>query len=333
VRAAVCPAYGPPEVVLVEDRSAPILESGQALVRVEAAAVNFPDVLLVANEYQISVPPPFVPGSEFSGVVEELNGDTAGFTIGDRVTGAGLFGAFAERIAVPVAGLATIPVGVDARTAAAFGVAHRTAYHTLRSMARISAGHELVVLGAGGGVGLAAVQLGAALGARVTAVASSSEKLDAAASYGATNLVNFRRAGAERPGNESGDGDLRAALRDALPDGADAVVDPVGGELSEPALRSLRRGGRFVTVGYASGVIPRIPLNLVLVKGIHVLGFQFQDVPSDEFGRNEDELRELLVTGAVSPHVCAVYPLERTADALRHVADGRAIGKVLIDLT
>ena len=127
-------------------------------------------------------------------------------------------------------------------------------------------------------------------------------------------------------------GDLRAALRDALPDGADVVIDPVGGELSEPALRSLRRGGRFVTVGYASGVIPRIPLNLVLVKGIHVLGFQFQDVPPDEFARNEDELRDLLASAAACrPHIGAVYPLAETAAALRHVADGRAVGKVLID--
>jgi NADPH2:quinone reductase len=321
MRTAVCPQYGPPEVVRIEDRPEPTVEAGQVLVRVEAAAVNFPDVLLVANSYQISVPPPFVPGSEFAGVVCEVASDTTNFAVGDRVAGTGLFGAFAERVAVPAAGLSRIPDGVDARTAAAFGVAHRTAYHTLRSVARVSPGEDLIVLGAGGGVGLAAVQLGVILGARVTAVASSQEKLDAAARYGATRFINHRG------------GDLRAALRDALPDGADAVVDPVGGDLSEPALRSLRRGGRFVTVGYASGVIPRIPLNLVLVKGIRILGFQFQDVPTDEFGRNEDELRDLLVSGRVSPHVGAVYPLDRTVDALRHVADGRAIGKVLVDLS
>ncbi|HEV7421214.1 MAG TPA: NADPH:quinone oxidoreductase family protein [Mycobacterium sp.] len=320
MRAAVCRAYGPPEVVRIEERPEPTLAPGQAVVRVEAAAVNFPDVLLIADEYQISVPPPFVPGSEFAGVVGEVAGDTTGFAVGDRVTGTGMFGAFAERVAVPVAGLTRIPDGVEALTAAAFGVAHRTAYHTLRSVARICAGDDLVVLGAGGGVGLAAVQLGVALGARVTAVASSAEKLDAAARYGATSLIDHTS------------GDLRAALRDALPDGANAVVDPVGGNLSEPALRALRRGGRFVTVGYASGVIPRIPLNLVLVKGIQIIGFQFQDVPATEFGRNEDELRDLLTTGRVSPHVGAVYPLDRTVDALRHVADGRAIGKVLIDL-
>ena len=320
MRAAVCPNYGPPEVVKVQPHPVQEVQAGQVGVRVQAAAVNFPDVLLIANEYQVSVPPPFVPGSEFAGVVDELGSDVTAFAVGDRVTGTGMFGAFAERVVVGAASLAPIPDGVDAHTAAAFGVAHRTAYHALRSMARVTAGDELIVLGAGGGVGLAAVQLGVALGATVTAVASSTEKLDTAASYGAAGLVNHT------------DGDLRAKLRDVLPGGAHAVIDPVGGELSEPSLRALRRGGRFVTVGYASGVIPRIPLNLVLVKGIQLLGFQFQDVPAAEFERNDRELRDLLVSGRVSPHVCAVYPLSETAAALRHVADGLAIGKVLIDL-
>jgi NADPH2:quinone reductase len=321
VKAAVCRAYGPPEVIRVEDRPPPVLEPGHVRVRVGAAAVNFPDVLLVANQYQISVSPPFVPGSEFAGVVVETGEGTDGFAVGDRVTGAVLYGAFAEEVAVPAAGLTRIPARVDDRTAAAFGVAYRTAYHALRSMAHIQRGDELIVLGAGGGVGLAAVQLGVQLGATVTAVASSNEKLDVAATYGAHHLINHRS------------GELRGMLRSAVPDGADAVIDPVGGDLSDPALRSLRRGGRFVTVGYASGVIPRIPLNLVLVKGVHVLGFQFQDVPEDEFARNESELREHLVSGHVLPHICAVHPLAETAQALRRVADGRAIGKVLIDLT
>jgi len=321
MRAAVCPEYGPPEVVRVEEHPVPTAQAGQVGVRVQAAAVNFPDVLLIANSYQVSVPPPFVPGSEFAGVIDEVGSGTTGFAIGERVTGTGMIGAFAERIVIAPSSLTPIPEGVDAPTAAAFGVAHRTAYHTLRSVAGLKAGDELVVLGAGGGVGLAAVQLGVALGANVTAVASSAEKLDVAAGYGAKELINYH------------DAELRAALRGALPDGADIVVDPVGGELSEPALRSLNRGGRFITVGYASGVIPRIPLNLVLVKGIHVLGFQFQDVPADEFERNEAELRELLVSGRVTPHIGAVYPLTEAAKALRHVADGRAIGKVLIDLS
>ncbi|MGH3677249.1 MAG: NADPH:quinone oxidoreductase family protein [Mycobacterium sp.] len=320
MRAAVCPTYGPPEVIRVEEIPSPALEAGQVRVRVGAAAVNFPDVLLVADRYQISVPPPFVVGSEFAGVVVELADEAGDLTVGDRVTGTAMYGAFAEQVVVPAAGLARIPDGIAERTAVAFGVAYRTAYHTLRSVALLQPGHELIVLGAGGGVGLAAAQLGVELGAGVTAVASSVEKLDVAASYGAHHLINHRS------------GDLRTALRDTLPDGADAVIDPVGGDLSEPALRSLRRGGRFVTVGFASGVIPRIPLNLVLVKGVHVLGFQFQDVPPDEFVRNENELRALLATGKVSPHIGAVYPLADTARALRHVADGRAIGKVLIDL-
>jgi len=318
VRAAVCPAYGPPSVVRVCEVPAPGLGAGQVRVRVGAAAVNFPDVLLIANEYQLSVPPPFIPGSEFAGTIVETG--TEGFAVGDRVTGTGLFGAFAEEVAVPVDGLSRIPDGVSEQVAAAFGVAYRTAYHALRSMACVRDGDRLIVLGAGGGVGLAAVQLGVQLGASVTAVASSAEKLDVAAHYGAQHLVNHRA------------GDLRGALKQALPGGAAAVIDPVGGELSEPALRSLARGGRFVTVGFASGVIPRIPLNLVLVKGVHIVGFNFGDVPADDFERNEAELRELLVSGRVSPHIGAVYPLAQTVAALRHVADGRAIGKIVIDL-
>jgi NADPH2:quinone reductase len=320
VRAAVCGVYGTPDVVGVQDVPTPAVGPGQVRVKTEAAAVNFPDVLLIANAYQISIPTPFIPGSEFAGVVVETPSGTTGFSVGDRVTGTSLYGAFAEEVVVPTASLMLLPDGVDNHTAAAFGVAYRTAYHALRSMARVQNGDELVVLGAGGGVGLAAVQLGVTLGASVTAVASSTEKLDVAASYGAEHVINHRTA------------DLRIALKDAIPGGADAILDPVGGALSEPALRALGRGGRFITVGYASGDIPRIPLNLVLVKGVHVLGFQFQDVPPDEFARNENELREHLIAMRVQPHVCAVYPLDETAQALTHVAHGRAIGKVLIDI-
>ncbi|WP_067887866.1 NADPH:quinone oxidoreductase family protein [Nocardia vaccinii] len=321
MRAVVCPAYGPPEIIRIEERPSPAPGPGQVRVRVGAAAVNFPDVLVIAGEYQIKVPPPFVPGSEFAGAVVEVGGDVTDLAVGDRVTGTGIVGAFAEEVAVPAAGLAPIADGVDDHRAAAFGVAYRTAYHCLRSVARVRTGDRLVVLGAGGGVGLAAVQLGVHLGAEVTAVASSPEKLSAAAQYGAAQLIDHTA------------GDLRGALREALPDGAHAVLDPVGGRLSEPALRSLRRGGRFVTIGFASGIIPQIPLNLVLVKGIHLLGFQFQDLDPDEFRRNEQELRRLLTTGQANPHISAVYPLDEAATALRRVADGRAVGKILIDLT
>ncbi|MEE2030701.1 NADPH:quinone oxidoreductase family protein [Rhodococcus chondri] len=318
MRAVVCSAYGPPENLRIEERPSPPLAPGQARIRVGAAAVNFPDVLVIADRYQISVPPPFVPGSEFAGVVDEVAGDVGDLAVGDRVTGTGIVGAFAEEVVAKASSLKRIPDGIDDRTAAAFGVAHRTAYHTLRSVARLQPGERLLVLGAGGGVGLAAVQLGVALGASVTAVASSAEKLDIAAKYGAEHLVDHRS------------GDLRTALKGALPEGADVVIDPVGGDLSEPALRSLRRGGRFVTVGYASGVIPRIPLNLVLVKGVRILGFQFQDLAADELARNEKELVDLLVTGRAVPHIGGLYPLDDAAEALRYVADGRAIGKIVI---
>jgi NADPH2:quinone reductase len=323
VRAAVCRAYGPPEVVRVEDFPAPVLGPGQARIRVHAAAVNYPDVLLVANQYQLSAPPPFIPGSEFAGTVTEVSAEVATVAVGDPVVGTGMIGAFAEETVTAASRLTRIPPGIGMRQAAAFGVAHRTAYHVLRSVAGVQPGDELIVLGAGGGVGLAAVQLGAALGATVTAVASSAEKLDVAGSRGATRLVSHTA------------GDLRQALRAALPDGGDVVVDPVGGALSEPALRSLRWGGRFVTVGYAAGEIPRIPLNLVLLKGVHVVGFQLAEFAAhagEEMRRNERELMELLACGRALPYVGASFPLAAAAAALRLVADGKAIGKVVLDV-
>ncbi len=323
MRAAVCHAYGGPEVVMVEELPAPEVGAGQVRVRVRAAAVNFPDVLLVADRYQVTVPPPFVPGSEFVGVVEDLADGVAGLSIGDRVAGTVLAGAFAEEVVVGAAAVRVVPAGVDDGHAAAFGVAWRTAYHVLRSVARLQSGDELVVLGAGGGVGLAAVSLGHHLGATVTAVASSPAKLDAAREAGATHLIQHPTV------------DLRAALREALPGGADVVVDPVGGNLAEPALRSLHWGGRFVTVGYASGEIPRIPLNLVLLKGCQVLGFQFRDFAEhcpDELVRNDDELWALLASGKVSPHVGATFALDDVADAMALVADGQVVGKVVLDI-
>lgn len=317
----MCHRHGPPEVVTVEDVPPPDLAERKVRVRVRAASVNFPDVLVVAGDYQLHVPTPFIPGSDFAGVVAEVGDGVHGIEVGDRVSGMGLYGAFAEETVVAARGLTRIPAGVDDRSAAAFGVGHRTAYHALRSVARVQPDDEVIVLGAGGGVGLAAVQLGTALGASVTAVASSPEKLAAAKAAGARVLINHRT------------GDLRRALRVALPDGANAVLDPVGGYLSEPALRSLRRGGRFVTIGYASGVIPRIPLNLVLLKGIEVRGLQLQDLArKEEFPHVEAELSDLLAAGRALPHISATYPLDQAAAALRHVADGRAVGKILLDL-
>jgi NADPH2:quinone reductase len=323
MRAALCRSHGGPETVEVGELPVPAVGPGQVRVAVAAAAVNFPDVLIVANTYQMQVPPPFVPGSELAGVVAEVADEVDSVAVGDRVSGTGLVGAFAEQAVVAASAVTPVPEGVSLRLAAAFGVAHRTAYHVLRSVARLQAGEELIVLGAGGGVGLAAVQIGVLLGAAVTAVASSDEKLAAARSHGATTLIDHR------------DGDLRGALKTALPQGADVVVDPVGGDLAEPALRALRFGGRFVTVGYASGAIPRIPLNLVLLKGVEIHGFQFLSFAThrpDELARNEAELADLLQAGKVIPHIGASFPLDRTAEALQYVADGKAVGKVVIDV-
>ena len=205
-----------------------------------------------------------------------------------------------------------------------FGVAHRTAYHVLRSVAGVQPGEEVVVLGAGGGVGLATVQLATLLGA-----------------HGDRGGVECRRSSARRRSSEPARlvnhraGDLRTQLRETLPDGADVVVDPVGGALAEPALRALRWGGRFVTVGYASGTIPRIPLNLVLLKGIRIVGFEmlgFMQHHLDEMARDERELLELLAAGRAYPHIGATFGLDDAAAALRWVADGRAVGKVLLDV-
>ncbi|HWA65751.1 MAG TPA: NADPH:quinone oxidoreductase family protein [Mycobacteriales bacterium] len=323
MRAAVCSAYGGPDALTIDVVEVPSPGPGEVRVAVDVAAVNFPDVLVLAGQYQIKVPPPFVLGSEFAGVVSAVGDAVTEVAVGDRVFGSCLVGAFAEQVVVPASGLMPVPDGVSTDVAAGFGVAHRTAYHSLRSVGRLAAGEELVVLGAGGGVGLAAVQLGALLGATVTAVASTPDKLAAAEACGATRLAEHRGA------------DLRQVLKELVPGGADVVIDPVGGALSEPALRSLRRDGRFVVVGFASGEIPRIPLNLVLLKGIEVVGFEFRGwaaAKPQELSRNDAELLDLLAAGKVAPYVGARFAFDDVAESVRHVAEGKAIGKVLLDV-
>ncbi|HWC36841.1 MAG TPA: NADPH:quinone oxidoreductase family protein [Mycobacteriales bacterium] len=324
MRAAVCPSYGGPEVISLEEVPEPEPGPGEVRVAVKVAAVNFPDVLVAAGEYQIKVAPPFVLGSEYAGAVAAVGSGVTSVAVGDAVFGSALVGAFAEQIVVPAGSVTQVPDGVSTDAAAGFGVGHRTAYHALRSVAKLQPGEELIVLGAGGGVGLAAVQLGVVMGATVTAVASSAEKLDAAKGCGATRLVNHRGT------------DLRAVLKEQLPEGADVVIDPVGGDLSEPSLRALHRGGRFVTVGYASGVIPRIPLNLVLLKDIAIVGFEFRGwamANAAEMARNDTELMSLLAEGRVTPYIGARFGFDHVVDAVRHVAEGKAIGKVLLDIT
>jgi NADPH2:quinone reductase len=321
MRAVVCHEYGPPSSLVVADVPTPSPAAGQVRVAVTAAAVNFPDVLILANRYQLSVPPPFTPGSEFSGIVDAVGEGVTEWKMGDRVFGAGMVGAFAEQVITSSATLRRAPDGVDLAAMAGFWVASATAYHALRSVAEVQPGDKVLVLGAAGGVGLAAVELAAVLGAEVIAAASSPAKLAACCERGATHTIDYVGS------------DLRAGLREVAADGVDIVIDPVGGPFAEQALRSTRWGGRFVTVGFASGEIPRIPLNLVLLKGVIIKGFEIRTFgihAPEEALRDEQELLALVADGRLTPHVSSVYSLDRAADALVEVAERRAIGKVLI---
>jgi NADPH2:quinone reductase len=308
--------------VAVVDVPDPAPSEGQVVVDVVAAAVNFPDVLVVADSYQIHIPVPFTVGSEFAGTVRSIGDGVNGLSVGDRVKGSVLFGAFAEQIAVAAASLQIVDPSIDLGTAAASGVAHCTAYHALRSLARVQPGEWVVVLGAAGGVGLAGVELGAALGARVVAAASSPEKLDLCLQRGAEAGVNYSTE------------DLKVRVKEITGGGADVVLDPVGGAVAEQALRALRWGGRFVTLGFASGEIPRIPLNLVLLKGVLITGFTMEGFARHQAAdRHRDlaELAELARTGRASPYISATYPLDQVGRALSDLSERRATGKVLVD--
>lgn len=323
MRALVCRRYGPPEELAVEEMPTPVPGVGEVLVDVRAAAVNFPDVLLVAGAYQVPVPLPFVPGSELAGEVLAVGAGVTAFRRGDLVFGTVPVGAFAERAIVPAGQLAAMPPGADFAEAAAFGVTYRTAYHALRSAAGVGPGDWVVVLGAAGGVGLAAVDLARELGARVVAAASGAEKLALCRAHGATHVIDYTTE------------DLRLRIRELTDGGAHAVIDPVGGEWSERALRSIRWGGTFVTLGYASGAIPAIPLNLVLLKGITVKGIELRtlgDHDPERERRDREEVLELFAAGRVVPHIGAHFPLAEGAAALRFVADRRALGKVVVDV-
>jgi NADPH2:quinone reductase len=322
VRAARCLRYGPPATsVVVEELPDPVPGEGEVVVRVGAAGVNYPDALIVANRYQVPASLPFIPGSEFAGSVVAVGPSVSRLQIGDRVRGGAFVGAFAELVLAPERGLRPVPDGVDLAAAAAYGVTYETAYHTLVNVARVQPGEWVAVLGAAGGVGSAAVELAHLMGAKVVAAASSPAKLEVCRSLGADSVVDYTRE------------DLKDALKEATGGGADVVIDPVGGPYSEPALRALAWGGRFVVVGFASGEIPRVPLNLVLLKGVTITAFEFRG-----FGEHHpeliaaatEELRGMLESGHIRPHISAVHPLDEAAAALEDVLERRATGKVVI---
>ncbi|NQZ96838.1 MAG: NADPH:quinone oxidoreductase family protein [Myxococcales bacterium] len=325
MRAARCNEYGPPENITLEDLPTPEFGEGQVLVDVRAASVNYPDVLVMANRYQVSVPVPFTPGSEFSGSISAVGPGVARLAVGDAVYGATFVGAFAEQAVVPEGSLTLVPEGVDLVDAAAFSVVYGTAYYALTTTGRLEAGDTLVVLGAAGGVGLASVAIGKLLGARVIAAASSAEKLAVCRSCGADETIDYSRE------------NLKERIKELTGGvGADVAIDPVGGEYSEAAYRAMRWRGRYVVVGFAAGEIPRIPLNLVLLKGAALVGFDirpFHTNAPEELAERGAELKALLANGKLRPHIASKWPLSRTADALKEVAERRATGKVIIDPT
>ncbi len=311
-----------PERLALVDIPLPEPKAGEVRIRVEAAGVNFPDALIVQKKYQLQPPLPFIPGTEVAGTVDAVGPDVKRLKVGDRVGAFVGLGGFAEFVCAPAAMTAPLQPGVSTETAAAFTLTYATSHHALFDRGQLKAGETLAVLGAGGGVGLAAVELGKLAGARVIAVASSEEKLDAARAHGADETINYAR------------GDLREALKTATGGkGADVIYDPVGGKHTEAALRSLAWRGRLLVVGFADGEIPQIPANLLLIKGTSAVGVFWGEFAKREPQANQAMLTELftwLAQGKLKPHVSRTYPLAEAPRALEALLERRAVGKLVI---
>jgi NADPH2:quinone reductase len=322
MKALLCTHYGTPDDLELADIAEPAPKPGEALVRVRAAALNFFDTLIIAGKYQTKPPMPFSPAAEFAGTVESLGPDAVGFKPGDRVLGYAGYGAARERIAIAASRLVKIPDSLDFDHAAGLCVTYGTTLHALKDRARLKSGETLAVLGASGGVGLAAIELGKLMGARVIACASSAEKLEFARKHGADDGIDY------------GKEDLKDALR-RMTDGrgADVIYDPVGGQYAEAALRSIAWLGRYLVVGFAAGEIPKLPLNLVLLKGCDVLGvFWGSWIERDPQGHcaNMTQILEWCAQGKLSPHVHAVYPLSEATTALKAIAARQVMGKAIL---
>jgi NADPH:quinone reductase len=310
---------------VVEDVPSPAIGPDEVLVSIAAASVNFPDVLIIENKYQTKPPLPFSPGCEAAGVVAEIGRDVEHVTRGDRVMAVTGYGAFAEEIAVPAPRLVPIPDGMDDVTAGSFLFTYGTAHHALVDRGQLRAGETLLVLGAAGGVGLAAVEIGKAAGARVIACASTDDKLAVCRAHGADATINY----------------TTASLRDEIKrlageQGVDVVCDPVGGPSSELALRSTAWGGRFLVVGFAAGEIPKIPLNLPLLKGCTIVGVSWGGFMRREPARYRAGVNQLCQwyrEGRLKPHIDRTFPLERAAEALTLMATRNVTGKVVLTVT
>ena len=318
----MCKEYGPPESLVVEDVPSPTPGPGDVIISAKAASVNFPDVLIIQNKYQVKPPLPFSPGSEVAGVVKAIGDGVDSVKSGDKVMAVTTYGAFAEEVKTPATRLVPIPDGMDYPTAAAFLLTYGTSEHALRDRGQLKAGETVLVLGAAGGVGIAAIEIGKALGARVIACASTEDKLAVCREHGADATINYASE------------DLRERITDLTAGkGIDVVYDAVGGSYTEPALRSLAWRGRLLVVGFAAGEIPRIPLNLALLKGCSIVGVFWGDFARREpklFAESVRRLGEWYREGKLKPHISATFPLDQAAEALKLMAARKVKGKVVL---
>ncbi|KXF49264.1 NADPH:quinone oxidoreductase [Rhodococcus sp. SC4] len=323
MRAARCEVHGKPDTIVIREVPDPVAGPGEVVVGVEAASVNYPDVLIAADRYQVTVPTPFTAGSEFAGRVLSVGPEVDDLAPGAAVMGTAFAGAFAERITVARTALSPVPAGLDMVHAAAFNVTYRTAYHAVTTFGGLEPGAWVVILGAAGGVGSAAIDIATRLGGKVIAAVSTPERAEACRSLGAVETIAY-------------DGeDLKQRIKEITGTGADVVIDPVGGSYSEQALRAIAWGGRFVCVGFAQGDIPRIPLNLVLLKGAIVRGFEIRTLAShlpDAVDKGRREIERLVAQG-MTPFVSEVYSLDEAPLALTRVAERRTTGKIVIDMS
>ncbi|MBT8058334.1 MAG: NADPH:quinone oxidoreductase family protein [Xanthomonadales bacterium] len=322
MKALVCKAYGPPESLVIEDRPDPVPGDGEVCVDIRAAGLNYPDLLVISGNYQVKSPLPFVPGGEAAGVVSAVGPGVRRFQPGDRVITTPILGAFAEKCAVSERLCFPMPDSLDFDQGAGFTVAYATSYHALRQSAQLRSGETLLVLGAAGGVGTTAVEIGKAMGARVIAAASSGEKLAFAREVGADECINYSETGLKETVRELTDGR-----------GVDVVYDPVGGELAQEAYRSLAWRGRYLVVGFASGKIPDFPANIALLKEASVTGVWWGTWSArhpDDALQNLVELVAMVERGDLEPRVTGRYPLRRFADAFAEIGGRRVRGKIVL---
>ncbi|MEE4069658.1 NADPH:quinone oxidoreductase family protein [Pseudomonas viridiflava] len=324
MKALLCKAFGPASTLVLEDIPAPDVKKNEILLDIHAAGVNFPDTLIIEGKYQFKPPFPFSPGGEAAGVISAVGEKVTHLKTGDRVMALTGWGSFAEQVAVPNYNVLPIPESMDFTIAAAFSMTYGTSMHALKQRANLQPGETLLVLGASGGVGLAAVEIGKALGARVIAAASSAEKLEVAKNAGADELINY----------------TDTSLKDEIKrltngNGADVIYDPVGGDLFDQAIRAIAWNGRLLIVGFASGRIPELPVNLALLKGASVVGVFWgsfaQRQPQDN-AANFKQLFAWFEEGKLKPLVSQVYPLERAGEAIDALGGRRAVGKVVVSI-